>query len=266
MDETFAAALRDLLVEQVQGAGEHDSSFTGARRWLAGAGAVLVLAAGGGGIAYATGAWSTTEPGGDSVNALASPVTATGAGAQTVDLGTPPAGTTAIHISFTCLTAGEFTFADGASVHCDSADAGPQPHPATYTMSIAPGQDSTTITATPSARWHLVATYASVTTTAWGVNASGQTYGTQNQHGTPDLVAVIATNHRSGYVYADQLFTPPPKTPSQAIAENNAPPRTLTVYESDGKTPIGEFVANGEFVAGGHQPATAPQPGDEHVP
>ena len=131
---------------------------------------------------------------------------------------------------------------------CDSADAGPQSTPVTYTMSIAPGQDSTTITATPSSSWRLVATYASVTTTPWGVNASGQTYGTQNQHGIPDLVAVIATNHLAGYVYADQLFTPPPQTPSQAVAENTAPPsppRTLTVYQSDGKTPIGEFVASG---------------------
>jgi hypothetical protein len=244
MDETFAAALRDLLVEQVQGAGRQGSWFTGARRWIAGAGTVLLLAGGGGGIAYATGAF-TTEPGGDAVTKLSSPVTAAGTGTQTVDLGTPPVGSTAIHISFTCLTAGDFTFADGARVHCDSADAGPQSSPATYTISIAPGQASTTITATPSARWRLVATYASVTTTAWGVNASGQTYGIQNQHGIPDLVAVIATNHRSGYVYADQLFTPPPKTPSQAVAENNAPPRTLTVYQSDGKTPIGEFVAGG---------------------
>jgi hypothetical protein len=56
---------------------------------------------------------------------------------------------------------------------------------------------------------------------------------------------VIATNHRSGYVYADQLFTPPPKTPSPAVARDNSPPRTLTVYESDGETPIGAFVAGG---------------------
>jgi hypothetical protein len=59
----------------------------------------------------------------------------------------------------------------------------------------------------------------------------------------PDLIAVIATNHRSGYVHTNQLDSPPPKTPSQAIAQNTAPPRTVTVYESDGKTPIGKFVA-----------------------
>ncbi len=84
----------------------------------------------------------------------------------TVDLGTPPAGSTAVYISFTCLTAGDFTFADGAGVECDRADAGAQSRPATYTMSIAPGQHSTIIIATPGARWRLVATYALVTTTA----------------------------------------------------------------------------------------------------
>ena len=109
-------------------------------------------------------------------------------------------------------------------------------------MPVAAGQDSTTITATPGARWHLTATYSTVTTTAWGVNATGQTYGIANQNGTPDLVAVVATNGRTGYVYATQLTSPAPTSPSQAIAENNSPPKTLTVYESDGKTPIGKFI------------------------
>jgi hypothetical protein len=243
MDEPFAAALRELLVDQVQvqGAGGPNRGSRRSRRWLIRAGVVLVLAAGGGGIAYATGAW-TTPPGGNRITDLASPVTATGTGTQTVDLGPHPRGATAINISFTCLTAGTFTFADGANVDCGSSEPG---HPATYTMSIARGRDSTTITATPHARWRLVATYASVTTTAWGINASGQTYGVQNQHGIPDLIAVIATNHHSGYVYARQLDPPPPRTPSQAISQNNAPRRTLTVYESDGKTTIGKFVVGG---------------------
>ncbi len=241
MDETFAAALRELLVERVQGAGGRESWFTRPRRWIAGAGAVLILAAGGGGgIAYATGAF-TTPPGGNVVTDLAAPVTVTGTGTQTVRLGTQPAGTNAIDISFTCQTPGNFTFADGAGVECDSIDAGPQSPPTSYTMPIAPGQDSTTITATAGARWRLSATYSTVTTTAWGVNASGQTYGTPNQHGTPNLVAAIATNGRTGYVYANQLSPPQPKTPAQALADNNTPPRTLTVYQSDGKTPIGEF-------------------------
>lgn len=244
MDETFAAAMRDLLVEQVHGARSPSRWSARPRRWIARAGALLVLAAGGGGIAHALGAW-TTEPGGDAVTELAAPVTATGTGTQTIDLGAPPSGTTAISISFTCLTAGDFTFADGAAIVCDSADRR-QSSTGTYTMRIVPGQDGTTITARPaSARWRLVATYVSATTTAWGINASGQTYGVQNQHGTPDLVSVTATNHRTGYVYATQLVPPLPKTIAQALAQNNAPPRTLTVYESDGKTPIGEFVNGG---------------------
>jgi hypothetical protein len=245
MDEPFAAALRDVLLEQVHGAGNPSRGSSRSRRWIARAGVVLVLAAGGGGIAYATGAW-TTQPGGDRVTVLASPVTAAGAGTQTIDLGPPPRGATAINISFTCLTVGNFTFADGADVRCDRADVRRRSPPvATYTIPIARGRNSTTITTTPHARWRLIATYALVTTTAWGINASGQTYGVQNQHGIPDLIAVIATDHRSGYVYAGQLDAPLPKTPSQAVAQNNAPPRTLTVYKSDGKTPIGRFVVRG---------------------
>jgi hypothetical protein len=244
MDETFAAALRALLVEQVQGASRQGSWFTRRKRWMGRAGALLVLAAGGGGIAYATGAF-TTPPGGNLVTDLAAPITVTGTGTRTVQLGIQPAGTNAIDITFTCLSAGTFTFADGSSEVCDSADTGPQ---TSNPMSIAPGQDSTTITATPGARWRLTAAYATVTTTAWGVNANGQTYGTPNQYGTPDLVAAQATNGRTGYVYANQLSPPPPKTIGQALAQTNAPPRTLTVYQSDGKTPIGEFVVDGGTV------------------
>ncbi|MGO9902459.1 MAG: hypothetical protein ACLP0J_22865 [Solirubrobacteraceae bacterium] len=249
MDERFATALRELLVEQVESPGRPRSWMLGQKRWITRVGAVVALAAGGGGIAYATGAL-TSPPGRNEITALASPVIATGTGTQTVDLGRRPQRATTIDISFTCLTAGDFTFADGSSLECDHgaidyADNGHPDSTTTYgTISIAAGQHTTTITATPGARWRLIATYASVSTTAWGVNANGQTYGVQNQHGTPDLIAVIATNGRSGYVYADQLNPPLPKSIAQALAQNNAPPRTVTVYRSDGKTPIGKFVVN----------------------
>jgi hypothetical protein len=242
MDETFAAALRDLLVEHVQHTDGRRRWFAGRRRWIAGTGAALVLAATGGGIAYATGALTSPQPGGNAISDLATPVSATGIGTETVELGARPTGATSIYMAFTCLTAGDFTFADGASVDCDSADVGRRSAQVTYTMKIASGRDSTRIDATAGARWRLLATYVSVTTTAWGVNASGETYGVANQHGTPDLVAVIATNHRTGYVYAHQLYSPPPKTISQALAHNHAAPETLTVYKPDGKTPIGRFV------------------------
>ena len=242
IDEMFSAALRDLLVEQVQSADGAGRRLAGPRRWIAGAGAALVLAGTGGGIAYATGAFTSTPPGGDAVRALAAPVMVNGIGTETVELGPRPAGATSIYMAFTCLTAGDFTFADGSSVQCGHADVGRRRAQVTYTMKMAPGQDNTRITASPGARWRLVASYVSVTTTAWRVNASGQTYGVQNQHGSPDLIAVIATNHRAGYVYAQQLNPPPPKTIKQALAQDHAAPETLTVYESDGKTPVGKFV------------------------
>lgn len=241
MDETFAQALRSGLVDQVNNSRRQSRWWARPRSRIAAAGSLVMLALTGGGIAYATGAW-TTPPGGQITTVLAAPVTHTGVGTQTVRLGKRPPGATTISIAFTCLSAGDFTFADGASVQCSRRDASGHPSTATYSLSIAPGQDSTTITATPGARWHLVATYASQTTTAWGVNADGQTYGVQNAHGVPDLIAVIATNHRLGYVYAKQLNSPAPKSPAQALAQNNAPARTLTVYKSDGKTPIGKFI------------------------
>jgi hypothetical protein len=237
MDDTFASALRELLVEQVEASSDQErQSFRVSRRWAVRAGALLALIVGGGGIAYATGAWSV--PGSDVVTPLAAPVTVTGTGTETVQLGAQPAGTKALEMDFTCLTAGSFTFADGSSIECD----GGSDQPSTYAMSIAPGEDTTTITATAGARWRLTATYSTVAVSAWGVNASGQTYGAANQNGIPDLVAVQATNGRSGYVYAYQLYPPGPKTIKQALAQNSAPPTRMTVYESDGKTAIGEFI------------------------
>jgi hypothetical protein len=238
MDETFASALRQLLVEQVEASSGHARQPSRvSRRWAVRAGAVLALIVGGGGIAYATGAWSL--PGSDVVTPLAAPVTVTGTGTETVQLGAQPAGTKTLEMDFTCLTAGNFTFADGAAVECD----GGSDQPSTYAMPIAPGTDNTTITATPGSRWRLTATYSTVAVSAWRVNASGQTYGAANQNGLPDLVAAQATNGRSGYVYAYQLYPPAPKTTKQALAQNSAPPTRMTVYESDGKTAIGEFIS-----------------------
>ncbi len=184
-------------------------------------------------------------PGGNAVTKLAAPVTATHAGTITVQLGRPPAKTTSIVLDLTCLSAGKFAFPGGGSVDCVGASHGGT---AVDTVPLTPGHDSTTITAAPGARWRLVATYANVRTTSWRRNASGQTYGDPNQHGTPDLIAVIATNGRSGYAYAKQLNFGPggtaPSTPNHALAENGRS-YTITVYESDGKTPIGKFVTGG---------------------
>jgi hypothetical protein len=241
MDETFATALRELLVEHAQSTREQRSWFARWRRQIAGSGAALILVAGAG-IAYASGVFRSGPPGGEVVVHLAKSVTVTGVGTQTVQLGRQPLGTTDIDIRFACLTAGSFQFGGGAGFGCGAGDVAQlEAHPAIYAMPVMAGEDSMTITAAAGARWRLTATYSNVSTTPWGINASGQTYGVINHHGTPDLVSAVASNGRAGYVYANQLNAPAPKTPAQAIAEDHAPEKTLIVYESNGHTPIGEF-------------------------
>ncbi|WP_298335853.1 hypothetical protein [Ferrimicrobium sp.] len=238
MDETYAAALRSLLVAQVEQTSIPTWSSARLKRWLTGAGVVLAALVAGGGIAYAAGVFSI--PGGEVATPLATPVQRSGSGDQTVNLGRRPTGANAVTVDFTCLTAGRFVLSNGASLACN----GPDPGPVIEQIPLATGQDSITISTSPGARWQLTATYAIVKTTLWSVNASHQTYGAINQNGTPDLVAVIGTNGRAGYVYASQLNAPAPTTTSQAIAGNHAPPRALNVYESNGKTVIGKFVVS----------------------
>jgi hypothetical protein len=242
MDERFAAALRSALVEHVEAAQKRSRFRRG--RWRFTLAGVVAVAVGGSGVAFATGALPL--PGGDVVADLAGSVAVTESGTKTVELGTPPPGATHLDIQLTCLTAGTFTVADGAEMECSAADAASGKGTMFYQLSLRPRSHSTTISAAQGARWRLIATYSSVSTTAWGVNDRGLTYGIANDHGTPDLVAVYATNGRQGYVYAAQLSSvePMPTSPDQAVAENDQSERRLPVYESDGVTRIGTFVIN----------------------
>ena len=172
------------------------------------------------------------------VTPLAASVTVTGEGTKTVELGIPPAGTTDIHLTLTCLTPGTFFTADGASLQCDRQDAGTGQMG--WQLPVQVGQHATVIRAGDAQRWRLTATYAQVSTLAWAVNANGQTYGVANDNGTPDLIAAIATNGKTGYVYARDLEQPAPTT-----LQSGAPPgqtRTIPVYTSDGRTEVGQFL------------------------
>jgi len=234
MDEAFAAGLRAALVEHV----ETTPARRRRTRWQVtlgvGVGVLLV----GGGVAVAAGVLPL--PGADVVTPLASSVTGTGTGTGTVELGTPPAGATSIDIKVTCLTAGRFFTADGASLECSAADAG---HGSMdWQVPLQVGQHTTVIRAGSGERWRAVATYSHVTTTEWGINADGLTYGIMNDKGIPDLLAVIATNDRAGYVYSRDLQGPEP-TGLQTGASTSKPIQ-LPVYTSDGHTVIGEFITN----------------------
>jgi hypothetical protein len=242
IDEEFATALRGMLVEHVR------SSHTRRRfGWPTTIGLRVVLAAAvlavGGGVAAGTGVLSL--PGSTVTTQLATAVTVTGAGTETISLGTQPRGANAISMTFTCLTPGTFTFADGSSEECSGPDMNHQPQ-STGTLPLAVGQDTTVITAGPRERWQATVFYASTTRTPYKTNADGQTYGTDGGAPSgpvdePDLVAVQATNGQVGYAYANQLNVPTPTSPAQAVAQDNQPARIIPVYESDGKTQIGQF-------------------------
>jgi hypothetical protein len=246
MNDGYASALRSELIEHVEAA-------TGRSRRIglrvgAGAGAGVLLV--GGGVAAAAG-WLSL-PGADVVTTDGPTVTATHTGSATVELGAVPKGATDVLLKLTCLTAGTFTFDDGASLSCSPADAGSASGVATYRLALHPGQHRTSIVTTDGGRWTLSVIYAHVGVTDWGVNADGLTYGVANDRGTPDLVAVIATNGQNGYAYNRDLNPPGPTTLQTGGSEAS---RTVVVYTSDGHTQIGVFflghTSGRESIAGG---------------
>ncbi len=210
------------------------------RRWLLGGGIAIALVAGGGATAVATGILPL--PGGEQVSVLANPVTDTFTGPGTLQLGEAPTGATRVTLELRCLTPGTFVFPDGASTSC-AASAPASGTETTYTLPVHQGTNSIRIDTDPAARWTLTATYISSETTKWATNAKGESYGVANQDGTPDLVAVIATNGKQGYAYNDELNDTAnlPRTPADA-ANYHPGVRTVPVYEEDGITQIGEFV------------------------
>jgi len=145
------------------------------------------------------------------------------------------------------LTPGEFTYADGASMSCATGDLTDRFGTSSYTMALAAGQHTTSIRTSDDARWTLTVTYVDRETTGWATNDSGQTYGVANDHGTPDLVAVIATDGTPGYALAADLAAaegPTFTSPADALAWQNThhgDAASVPVYKSDGKTVVGEF-------------------------
>lgn len=185
------------------------------------------------------------------------------AGTQTVDLGPRPAAAAAVTMTYTCLTPGTIGLsAGGASVACDASSLGTSSATGSWVTELPPGQTTWTFTAGPGVRYTVTIGYASVSSTDWGVNADGLTYGVEKSSGVdgggprtdanlPDLVLVSATNDRTGYVYEKDLAWaengggPEPTSPAEALARqaaNEGKAWVVPVYESDGTTTVGEFV------------------------
>ena len=245
----FSAGLRAALINRI------DTEMAPAARrrrtlWIGVAivGGIGLL--GGAGVATAA---ILTQPGGTQIVELTSPVTATHTGTATVELGHAPSGATNVRISLVCLSAGTLTFPDGARVSCDDATGPVRLRTTGYSIPLAANQHSVTITTSPGATWTLTATYANEHITVWATNPRGHTYGSINTNGTPDLIAVIATNGKQGYVFAtalahadgsDQHFT----SPDQALKwqrDRQGKAISIPVYLSDGTTRIGTFEISG---------------------
>jgi hypothetical protein len=114
-----------------------------------------------------------------------------------------------------------------------------------HRLALPVGESTTVTTDQDSASWSTVVSYVEVEATDWGVNDSGDSYGAANDQGEPDLIAVVATNGRDGYVYADDLDGPEFTSPAEALAwqeEHAGETTSLPVYLADGVTQIGEFV------------------------
>ena len=247
VDERFSRALRAELVSRVA----ETKPVRRTRLWI-GAGALAGAGLLGGVGAAAAGL--LVLPGGEHVTPLSSPVTETYTGTATVELGPVPDGATGIEMELTCLTAGTFELPGSAGLACSAADAGSRTGWNGYTIPLAPGQHSVTITTDPQSRWQLKAEYVKQERTEWGVNAKGETYGVEIPGvGIPDLLAVAATNGQEGYAYAQDLYSGPgPASPEDAAKNFSTPrpPREIPVYLSDGETQIGIFEARGHSLRG----------------
>ncbi len=247
MDPAFTRALRSELVARV-GSAPTKGRKRGHRLW---SGVGIFVGLGVLGTAGAVAGGLLPLPGAPAVATLSDPVIETHTGSATVHLGPAPKSATDISLRLECLTAGTIVFSDGASMSCTAADAAARNGVATYTLPVTAGMRSATITADAGTRWKLTVTYVNKTTTAWGTNASGQTFGVQNEHGVPDLVAVTATNGRDGYVKRTELEdadgTSAARTfrsPDDAIRwQESRAGRTVSipVYTEDGKTIVGAF-------------------------
>jgi hypothetical protein len=251
LDPSFAAALRDELVAGVTAPAP--VSWWRRRPVLISAGVLIGLGTAGAAAAASLHA----GPGGWDVVALAPPVTATLSGTQTLDLGPRPDGANAVQIDITCVTPGQvWVVVDVAAVACDAAG-----QTSGSPFDLAPGQTTWTFTANAGATYRVSVGYRSAQQQPWGVNANGESYGQEKSSvngfgprtaaNVPDLIAVTATNGHDGYVRAaDDAWAAngggaEPTSQAEALARqaaNVGKGWAIPVYESDGKTPVGEFV------------------------
>lgn len=179
----------------------------------------------------------------------------------------PPEGATHLRVGLTCTTPGQtgWGFDPGGNnpiSSCDDADAGSTA--ASMWMdfdlrddSMYPQHDLFYVRPAADAGSIVTMQYLALVETAWGVNASGETYGVAKPGlGEPDLLAAHGIDpHGSpvvGYLrrgYADEMFPgrPQPTSPAEALELQEEREQLypdgwdVPLYDSDGVTQIGTF-------------------------
>jgi len=245
MDPVFTEALRGVLAETV----EESSRVRRRWGWRLGASMLGGLVLVGGGVALAAGVFSA--PGAPIDTQLGNFASATRNGTATIDLGPRPATANDLSLKLTCDSAGTFTFPNGSSLSCGATEVSNPPilRTASEIVPLSTGVDNVTITTSTNASWTLQIAYVNQVTTSWGVNASGKTFGVQNQQGTPDLLAVVINGGETdGYVESSELncagggdvqTLAEARTWDKVSANRSV---SIPVYQSNGTTVIGTFV------------------------
>ncbi|BDO40837.1 hypothetical protein [Cellulomonas sp. NTE-D12] len=187
-------------------------------------------------------------PGAPIISLVGTPITRTVSTRTTISLQPRPAAATHARVVVTPTAAGTLSFGtsaggDNPSASFDAADVTRGSQGASwYDFPLDGTVDSLFLTPSAGFAGTVTVQYVTHIPTRLGVNARGQTFGVSGSapQGDPDLVAVQATNGKSGYAYAADLEGPQPTSPAGA-GTNPEHGRTIPVYESDGSTVIGEF-------------------------
>lgn len=246
IDPAFRAALRDRLVEFAR----QPSSSTTTRLAIIGGLSLLLLAGGGVAVAGVIGAL----PGGEDTTQVGEAASYEGSGAGSLTLAPVTGDANKIRLELTCESAGTFTFpADAGEMTCTADDIGTPRASAWIDLPLTEVGDTLSVGAGAGEQWRLTATYLRADPLPLGVNANGDTFGVGGgPDGEPDLIAVVATNGRSGYVYADALAAADGTTAAEGFRSpedalewqerNKGIRHAVPVYLEDGETVIGEFV------------------------
>jgi hypothetical protein len=165
----------------------------------------------------------------------------------------PPAGANSISFKVTCTHFGSWSIEGYGGAACGDDELG-QTRSGNIPLTLSQ-QSIVLIDMQEGTELEVTAAYSREILTDDGVNEAGQTYGPAGGSGSPedepDLIAARATNGKKGYILkTDQFLIDMTGGTTQAeldeyINVTGRADRLIPVYESDGKTVIGEFLIVG---------------------